>query len=387
MNETETTHPAVTTTSETLVAAEQDKRRKIMMASTLLLFMVAILVILFVIQSQLHRSAKADPATLQPLQAELEQMRSQLSAQRVSLGLPPLDPPRDSLERISSNLRENVNALIQQAERYSSGEIAKELTAAQSDLALAQQQRETLEATITRQESEINRLRTDNADTARLRREMIGLAAERETFAKQLAEAQTSLAGYAGSASADEIADLERRLEETTRAKEFFEQQAMETTSSLALPHLQIKTVATDLLPEAQVLIRQVQELEGQPDTHLPDAYANFALELGASAIGSISLGDDLAFSAQDEELLEQALSGSGANDLLLVIGYAPESSDLAEAQAIASQQANPVAARLAANKQPAQQVEAYAFGPTARFAPSQPNQNRRSEIWRIKRP
>ena len=89
------------------------------------------------------------------------------------------------------------------------------------------------------------------------------MKAQRDALAAELAAVRQELAAKGQGVSADDFADLQRRFEETLRAKEFFEAKVKELEGDLSKAKL-FASSENELLPAAVELFRSLRQLEGK---------------------------------------------------------------------------------------------------------------------------
>jgi hypothetical protein len=179
-----------------------------------------------------------NPAELSTLQAQANALRSEYNNERSAMGLRPIESDSESLEDLSARVKKDTNALIALAVTYQKmlGEKDSELTAKNLDALRAENLRLGLANENTRLQAELKRTSVGDSDTELLQRDLESAKNQRDALAAELATARQKIDSMATTATADDVADLKRRLEETLRAKEFFEARAktLEAESSKA---------------------------------------------------------------------------------------------------------------------------------------------------------
>lgn len=189
------------------------------MPSTAVLVVVAIVLLgLLIVMTQRKRPNKSqDHSTaLTEIQAEANALQSELNRQRIAMGLRPLEGGSEPVEDIAKRLKKDADSLAALAESFQSMFAAKTTERLQSE-----QLRLSLVAESARLQAELQRARTDAKGVEDLRRDLTAMKSQRDALAAELA------AMGQGTAQ-DELADLQRRFEETQRAKEFFEAKVKE---------------------------------------------------------------------------------------------------------------------------------------------------------------
>ncbi|MEN9975793.1 MAG: hypothetical protein RLZZ282_1799 [Verrucomicrobiota bacterium] len=189
------------------------------MPSTAVLAVVAIVLLgLLIVMTQRKRSNKSQDhsAALTEIQAEANALQSELNRQRIAMGLRPLEGGSEPVEDIAKRLKKDADSLAALAESFQSMFAAKTTERLQSE-----QLRLSLVAESARLQAELQRARTDAKGIEDLRRDLTAMKSQRDALAAELAAIGKGTAQ-------DELADLQRRFEETQRAKEFFEAKAKE---------------------------------------------------------------------------------------------------------------------------------------------------------------
>ncbi|BCU79226.1 OmpA family protein [Luteolibacter sp. LG18] len=208
-----------------------------------------------------------------------------------------------------------------------------------------------------------------------------------------LAKARTQLAAYASRPDPGDLSDLQRRLEETTRAKSFLETRVRELEAKLAqagsapapAPRL-FAASENELLPVATALFRGLRELENHSDSEILAAYTGFANLLGASVVSNVNFPTgSSAPSPTDDAALRAKVQTLPDEGLLLVVGYASETGNPDDNRTLSSDRATAVAKSLDEVKLPGQKVQAVYLGQTDRFGSTKPERNQMCEIWQIR--
>jgi outer membrane protein OmpA-like peptidoglycan-associated protein len=219
-----------------------------------------------------------------------------------------------------------------------------------------------------------------------LRRESDNLKAQRDALSAELAKLRDELAARGESASAADYADLQRRFDETLKAKEFFEARVLELEGELSKAKL-FASSESELLPAAVELFRSLRKLEGMPDSEISAAYSSLGVSLGANVLHKLSFATGSStLSPADEELIRNLVSEVPDGDLVLAIGYASETGNVDNNRTLSSDRATAAAQLYSSVKRPTQPVQAVFLGQTDRFSSRIPERNQIVEIWRIRK-
>jgi dihydroxyacetone kinase DhaKLM complex PTS-EIIA-like component DhaM len=154
----------------------------------------------------------------------------------IALNLKPRDVVQESSSDIAARIKKDSETLISMS-GHTQGELGKK------DAELLEKIRELRDAEITNRllvtqlgeaRAELERAVAQSGDSQALKTQLT-LANQRvEVLGEELSHTKAQLAQYAGQPQAADFADLERRLEETNRAKEFFEGRVKELEAKLA---------------------------------------------------------------------------------------------------------------------------------------------------------
>jgi outer membrane protein OmpA-like peptidoglycan-associated protein len=330
----------------------------------------------------------AGSAELTELQAEANALRNQLNRERVSMGLRPLEGNTESMEEIAARLKKNADSMVALAGSFQSMLADKdtELSAKGAELIRSEQLRQSLAAESSRLQGELQRALVSGSDADLLRRDLAAMKSQRDALAAELASVRGELAAKGQGASADEFADLQRRLEETQRAKEFFEARVTELESELSKAKL-FASSENELLPAAIELFRSLRKLEGQTDAEISTAYSSLGASLGANVLHTLNFATGSSqLAPADQEMIRNLVADIPDGDLVLAIGYASETGNVDSNRALSSDRATAAAALFSSVKRPAQQVQAVYLGQTDRFSSRIPERNQLVEIWRIRK-
>lgn len=323
----------------------------------------------------------ADSPDLTQLQAEANAIRGQLNRERMSMGLRPLESGSESAEDIATRLKKDADTMAALAASLESmlGEKEATISAKNSELLRSEQLRQSLAAESSRLQSELQRSLVASSEADRLRREFDAIKSQRDALT-------TELAAKGGSVSADEFDELQRRLEEALRAKDFFENRAKELEAELAKARL-FASSESELMPAAIELFRSLRELENRPDSDLTTAYSNLGVKLGANVLHTLAFPTGTsALTPDDEEIIARLGGEIPDGDLMLVIGYASETGNVDANRTLSSDRATAVAQKFSSIKRSGQLVQAVYLGQTDRFSSRIPERNQLCEIWHIRK-
>lgn len=176
------------------------------------------------------RQPDSAPPELTELQAEANALRTQLNNERMAMGLRPLEGNSEPVEDIAKRLKKDADTMVALAESFQSmlAEKDLELSAKNSELLRSEQLRQSLTAESARLQGEVQRALVGGSDAELLRRDLDAMKSQRDALATELATVRQELAAKGQGVSTDDFADLQRRFEETLRAKEFFEAKVKE---------------------------------------------------------------------------------------------------------------------------------------------------------------
>ena len=322
-----------------------------------------------------------DSPELTQLQAEANAIRGQLNRERMSMGLRPLESGSESAEEIATRLKKDADTMAALAASLESmlGEKEATITAKNSELLRSEQLRQSLAAESSRLQSELQRSLVSSSDADRLRREFDALKSQRDALTAELAAKGSGV-------PAEEFNELQRRLEEALRAKDFFENRAKELEAELAKARL-FASSESELMPAAIELFRSLRELENRPDSDLTTAYSSLGVKLGANVLHALAFPTGTsALTPDDEEIIARLGSEIPDGDLMLVIGYASETGNVDANRTLSSDRATAVAQKFSSIKRPGQLVQAVYLGQTDRFSSRIPERNQLCEIWHIRK-
>ncbi len=327
-------------------------------------------------------------ADLTSLQAEVDARRAELNRQRIAMGLSPLGGSAEPIGDIAERLKKDADSLVALAARFQEmiAEKDNELTAKSSQLLDSEKLRKSLYDENNRLNGELNRALINGSDAERLRADLSSLRAQRDSLLAELDATKAQMKTMTAGASADDYADLQRRYEETLRAKEFFESRVKELEGELSKAKLFAKS-EDDLLPAAVALFRTLRKLEDRPDSDLTTAYSSFGLDLGANVLKTVTFATGSSeLTPENQEMIRNLIADMPDGDLLFVVGYASRTGNAESNQTLSSDRATAVAEFYSGSKRPGQLVQAVYLGQTARFSSRVPERNQLCEIWRIRK-
>ena len=339
--------------------------------------------IVMVLKNSSLRSPSSE-ADVVALQAEANALRGEYNRERIAMGLRPLEGDSEPIEEVASRVKKDADTLVALATSYQRmlAEKDSELTARNAEILRLERLRQSLSAEITRVQGELQRALVSGSDNELLRRDLADLKAQRDALAAELNEARQKNSGV----SAEDHADLKRQLEETQRAKEFFEARVRELEGDLSKAKL-FASSENELLPAAVELFRSLRQLENQPDSEISSAYSSLAVKLGANVLKTLNFatGSSTLVTA-DDEALRNLVAEIPDGDLILAIGYASETGNVDSNRTLSSDRATAAAQLISSVKRPEQLTQAVYLGQTDRFSSRIPERNQLVEIWHIRK-
>ena len=346
--------------------------------------------IVMVLKNGSWRSSSSD-ADVSALQAEANALRSEYNRERVAMGLRPIEGDSEAIEEVAGRVKKDADTLVALASSYQRmlAEKDSELTARNAEILRLERLRQSLSAEITRVQGELQRALVSGSDNDLLRRDLADLKAQRDALAAELNEARQKNSGV----SAEDYADLKRQLEETLRAKEFFEARVQELEGDLAKAQGDLSKAKlfasseNELLPAAVELFRSLRQLENQPDSEISSAYSSLAVKLGANVLKTLNFATgSSALVAADDEAVRNLVAEIPDGDLILAIGYASETGNMDNNRTLSSDRATAAAQLISSVKRPGQLTQAVYLGQTDRFSSRIPERNQLVEIWHIRK-
>jgi outer membrane protein OmpA-like peptidoglycan-associated protein len=372
---------------------QTDSKRKAPINPVLILLCM-ILAMLIVLAVTLVRKGgtpndSGDDPTVAAIKADLEARRSELNRQRIAMGLAPLEGTSDSVEEIAKRLRTDAETLAGISGKFQQMLADKdaELSGRNGETLRLEKLRQDISQENARLQSELQRSHIAMAETDRLKSMLADAQTQRDAIARELATLKEEMALLGAAVSEDEFAALQRRYEETLRAKEFFEARTKELEATAVKADL-FANSESELLPAAVELFRRLRKLEGHKDSDLTTEYSKVGVDLSANVLLSLSFETGKSeLSTEDMEKLSAiAATEVPDGDLTLIVGYASETGNLDANQDLSSQRATAAAEHFATLKRPGQLVQAIYLGPTDRFSSRFPERNQICEVWRIRR-
>jgi outer membrane protein OmpA-like peptidoglycan-associated protein len=328
--------------------------------------------------------SNAGTADVSALQAEANALRSEYNRERIAMGLRPVEGDSEPIEEVAGRVKKDADTLVALATSYQRmlAEKDSELTARNAEILRLERIRQSLSAEITRVQGELQRALVNGSDIDLLRRDLADMRAQRDALATELNEARQKVSGV----SAEDYADLKRQLEESQRAKAFFEARVQELESDLSKARL-FASSENELLPAAVELFRNLRKLENQPDSEISSAYSSLAVALGANVLKTLNFATgSSALAAADDEAVRNLVAEIPDGDLLLAIGYASETGNVDNNRTLSSDRATAAAQLISSVKRPGQLTQAVYLGQTDRFSSRVPERNQLVEIWHIRK-
>jgi len=375
---------------ESQTAAEPVSRKPTIAPTTAWLLvivgLIGVLIVVAVFSGIGRKSASEEDLTV--AKAQLDALRNDLSRQRVSMGLVPLEGGSEPVTEIAKRLKKDADTLVALSQRFQEmlQEKDTEIVAKSSELLRSEQLRQSLTAESARIQSELQRALVNGSDAELLRRDLANLKSQRDALVAELGETREKMQTMSAGVSAADFAELQRRFDETLRAKEFFEARVKELQGDLSQAKL-FASSENELLPAAVTLFRALRELENRPDSELTTSYSGFGVEQGANVLHTLSFATGSSgLAPADEDIIRGLVDLLPDGDLLLVIGYASEIGNSDSNRQLSSDRATAVAELYSSIKRPGQLTQAVYLGQTDRFSSGIPERNQLVEIWRIRK-
>jgi outer membrane protein OmpA-like peptidoglycan-associated protein len=325
---------------------------------------------------------------LTELQAEATALRNQLNRERVAMGLRPLEGGSEPMEDIAARLKKDADTMVALATSFQAmlAEKDAEISAKSAELIRSEQLRQSLAAESARLQGELQRALVNGSDADLIRRDLEAMKSQRDALAAELATLRGELAAKDDGVSPDDFADLQRRFDETLKAKEFFEAKVAELEGELSKARL-FASSENELLPAAVELFRSLRELENRPDSDLTTAYSSLGVKLGANVLHTLNFATGSSgLATPDEEMIRNLVADIPDGDLVLAVGYASETGNVDSNRVLSSDRATAVAQLFSSVKRPQQLVQAVYLGQTDRFSSRIPERNQLVEIWQIRK-
>ena len=345
--------------------------------------MAMVVVVLLVVLMVIKLRTPAEDQRVAALRASLEEYNQRSR----SLGLSALSGG-EQLGDIANRLKKDADSVVLLAERYKQliDESNTEMVRKNAELLSSKQYVQNLTNDLVNAKNESQQAKSSGYEAEALRREVATLKTQYETQIAEMATLKQQLAAAGEQAPKADMDDLQRRFEETRRAKEFFESRAKELEAELGKARLFAKS-EDELLPAAVKLFQTLRKLENQPDSDISKAYSQIGVDLGANVLKTLTFPTGSAkMSASDEAPVRQLVDAVPDGDMLLVIGYASETGNVDANRTLSSDRATAVAELLTSVKRPGQKVQAVYLGQTDRFSGRTPERNQLCEVWHIRK-
>ncbi|MFT4176667.1 MAG: OmpA family protein [Luteolibacter sp.] len=380
-------NPAETEAEES-PKASSERNGKMPITTVLLAATLVLLVALIVVNIQRRKiDQTVRESDLSVAKADLEAYRTYLNRQRAEMGLTPLQTEGEPIEKIADRMKKDAETLVLLTTRFQEMLTEKDavLSGKTAELVRSEQMRQSLLQETSRLQSELQRALAESSEADLLRRSQEQMRNQRDALTAELSKVRSELAARGQMASADDLADLQRRLDETSKAKEFYERRVAELEAELAKGRLFAKS-ENELLPAAVELFRNLRGLEDQKDSDLTSAYSKLGVDLGANVLRTLDFQTGSSVVPPDDEsAIRELTSEVPDGDLILVIGYASETGNEEANQKLSSDRATAVAELISGIKRQDQKVQAVYLGQTDRFSSRIPERNQICEIWRVR--
>ena len=196
--------------------------------------------------------SSGDSADITALKAEANALRGEYNNQRIAMGLRPIEGGSEPLEDVANRMKKDADTLVILAGSYQKLLTEKdiELSARNAEILRSEKVRVALSAENARIQSDLQRALVKGSDFEMIRRDLTDVKAQRDALAAELEETKNKMLGMSAGVSPDELDDLKRRLEETLRAKEFFESRVKDLEADLTKARL-FASSENELLPAA----------------------------------------------------------------------------------------------------------------------------------------
>ena len=176
-----------------------------------------------------HKSG--DTRSIASLQAELEDLKRQSG----TLGTPALSGG-EQMEDVTSRIKKDADNLVLLAARYKQllDDTNANLVKKNTEWRLSEQYRQLDRTELERVKNELQQAKASSTDIEPLRREVTDLKTRRDAQATEIATLKQQISAVGEQSSKADMDTLQRRFEETLRAKEFFESRSKELEAELA---------------------------------------------------------------------------------------------------------------------------------------------------------
>lgn len=356
-----------------------------------------LLLLLLVITQQFGGGISQEDEDLKAKKEEVEKMRKENDAMRMSRGI----PTAQSSEAITAKIKRDVDELNrmmldQQANlaRLTDSEATvRTLNFQNADLQRRLVQAEGAASRVPGLDAEVARLRADAGINAErlanlvdpatvdaIRQQLSASRNEVSRLSRELAELQDNSAGMV---DRNQLAVLRAKIQplEAANRELRIELQGLRAEADRS----KLFVTRDNLAPAAQKLFGELVRLEGNSPAALKRAYERIGQNLNARVVeeatfatGSASL--DIKHEAHIKTISMQA----PGNAFFLVVGYASKSGDSKSNRELSARRSTTVASVVNGLKQAGQNVQAVYLGETDRFG-SKPGPNQVCEIWEIR--
>ena len=321
-------------------------------------------------------------------QAELNAISNEYNRERIAMGLRPIEGGSEPMEDIATRLKKDTDLLVSLAASYQKmlGEKDQDLTAAKAEILRSEKLRQSLSAEYSNQQAELRRALVNGSTSDLLRRDLADIKSQRDALSSEISDLREKMKTMSAGIAPDQYADLKRRLDETIRAKDFFENRVKQLEGDLTKTKLFANSEA-ELLPAAVELFRSLRKLEGKPDSEISSAYSSLGAQLDAGVLMTLNFATGAStINHADEEAIRNLVRNIPDGDLILAIGYASETGNVDANHTLSSDRATAAAELITSVKRPGQFTQAVYLGQTARFSSRDPERNQFVEIWQIRK-
>lgn len=329
-----------------------------------------------------------EDANLARIKAEYNALLGEYNKDRASVGMSPIATDSEPIEDIANRLKRDTDSLVGLASSYQNfmAEKDAELMARNAKILSGEKLRADLIEESRRLRGELQQALANGADTAGLRQALDQSKSRADALRAELDAANDRIKSMANAVSSEDFTDIKRRLDETTRAKEFFEARVKELESTGSKVKL-FASSENELLPAAVELVRSLRKIENTPGSDILSVYKNFGVELGADVLRTITFATGSStLSPADEAAIRELPAMTPEGDLLIAIGYASKTGNVTSNQTLSSERATAVAQMIESIKRPGQETQAVFLGQTDRFSSKVPERNQVVEIWQVRK-
>lgn len=389
-NHDQKSHPNAQDESAAETQHELPAPKTAMSSSVALLFVIiALLAVLMAIGYRNKMGGSVTSTSeLAELQAEAKALRDQLNRERMAIGLRPLESGGEPVDEIAARLKKDADTMVALAKSMESLLVEKdaEISAKNAELIRSVQLRQTLATESARLQAELQRALVSSSEVELLRSEVGSLKSQRDALAGELANVREQLAAKGEGVPTELHADILRQLEETRKAKDFFEARAVELERELSQARL-FASNENELLPAAVKLVRSLRDLENKSDSEIATAYSSLGASIGVNVLHTLNFATGSSeLSSENQNLIRDLVEEVPDGDLVLAIGYASETGNVDHNRSLSSARATAAAQLFSDVKRSGQQVQAVYLGQTDRFSSRIPERNQIVEVWRIRK-